>query len=279
MSFPQHLAMSTKLKALETKTAQRPGHHYYWEYGYTTLSWKNDETPSPKVVGYTVRIFGFFTNDGGTTEVRLRYSNKYSLSSMIEHSQYKCHSSGYDNNDKKRYPKKEIRLPEQSFFSIAVRIHQSDTLASLYEEDVMFTENVGDILSYKYYLGLATTGHSIVSLHITNELSNAGPPYWGSDSIARFVFPVNTVGVYTVVYIQLDDGNSSSKVYFTNEVAQGQELCFVVTLASKELMISNDFDFKKPVTFLGMSAPYYVAAHFPAELVLKKLEVVSTRPY
>ncbi|XP_075527341.1 uncharacterized protein LOC142559656 [Dermacentor variabilis] len=207
---------------------------------------------------------------------------------MIEQSQYKCYSSGYDNTDKKRSPKKQIRLPEQSFFSIAVRIQKSDTLASLYEEDVMFTENVGDILSYKYYLGLATTGHSIVSLHITNEVGDAGPPYWGSDSFAKLVFPVNTVGVYTVyvkdgnpvdVYLQLEDGSGSAKVYFTNKVAQGQELCFVVTLSSRQLMISNDFDFRKPVTFVGMSAPYYVAVHFPAELVLKKLEVVSTRPY
>ncbi|XP_054920729.1 uncharacterized protein [Dermacentor andersoni] len=190
MSFPQHLAMSTKIKALQTKIARRPGHHYYWE--------------------------------------------------------------------------------------------------SLYEEYVMFTENVGDIMSYKYDLGLATTGHSIVSLHITNEVTDMTSPYWGSDSMLKFYFPVNTVGVYTVyvkdgnpvdVYIQLEYESGSAKEYFTNKVAQGQELCFVVTLSSRQIMVSNDFDLRKPVAFVDMSAPYYVAAQFPSELVLKNLEVVSTRPY
>ncbi|XP_049514250.1 uncharacterized protein LOC125941302 [Dermacentor silvarum] len=198
MSLIHLLAMPTKLKELQTKVSQKTGHHYYWEYGYVTAGWKEQEVPKPKSVGMTARIFGLCSGFGGVTEIRLRYSDSYFVSAMIEFRQYNAYVAGYDNSKMKRFPKKQIPQPDFTYFSIAVRIHKSDYLASLYEETVMYTEKVGDIMGYKYDLGFRTTDHSILSLHITNEVTERTSPYWGSDSVAPYYFPLNTVAVYTV---------------------------------------------------------------------------------
>ncbi|XP_077496749.1 uncharacterized protein LOC144107555 [Amblyomma americanum] len=273
------LSMSDKAEMV--RIGNKPGHHFYFENTMEYTKEIDFPMPSPKRIGYTARIFIFIATKRGFAEMKMRNSRGYCLSCRVRDGNLAYASERQGNDHKQKEVKDTGYYAEaDNATSLAVRIESDTHLSSWYDQWDAYKENVGDTMNGDFRIYIKVEKHRLLSLHVTVETNEDNEP-WASDSLLwDRALPLQTSIIYTVrpkkdkpsdLYIELP-GKGDTKATFTNDVKKGQRLVFMVRLASNCLVVTNNFDQKKPFTVLQRVNDPYIKAKFHNDLEILMVE-------
>lgn len=304
MSFNVLRGMPVGQRALRSKIEQRSGEHIYFPDGrmYGGVdTW--ERTPKPQIFeGWATRFFLYLpntspnhiTNDPAKkmeftkldqSEMKLYYQAGVAKSWYVAvrntYGYFDNPVSDKDHTTKTIDPKE--RIPQDSYFSMALRVKGTRYIEALYDEKVIFTSDQSKVPNYDWKFLFKTGDQTLLSWHTTDETwdnyakwgnyLSMEDMWWPIGTLATITFLVNSVP--TDVYIRMHN-NKNPDIYFSRDNLKSGSLAhFSITLSDLETFVTTDFDKDKVGSIpSGADGPHYIKPQINKEFSLLRIEMV-----